>query len=97
MIDSVIASEMNREVQIVTKQWFDLAKSSPIQSSSLRDSLGFCLAMDFSLQLLQGKSNIPMDADETTALLIREMQHLWELLHDSHKPTDITPDIYNYY
>jgi hypothetical protein len=50
-----------------------------------------------SLQLLQGKSNIPTDADEMTELLIWEIQHLWELLHDSHRPTDVTPDIYNYY
>jgi hypothetical protein len=97
VIDFVIASEMNREVHIVTEQWFDLAKSAPIQSSSLRDSLGFCLATNFSLQLLQGKLNIPMDVDKTTALLIWEIQHLWELLHDSHRPTNITPDIYNYY
>jgi hypothetical protein len=95
--DIVIASEMNREVQIVTEQQFDLAKSAPIQLSSLRDSLGFYLAMDFSLQLVQGKLNIPTDVDETTALLIWEIQHLWELLHDSHRPTNITPNIYSYY
>ncbi len=95
--DIVIASEMNREVQIMTEQQFDLAKSAPIQLPSLRDSLGFCLATDFSLQLLQGKSNIPRYLDKTTALLIQEIQHLWELLHDSHRPTNITPDIYNYY
>jgi hypothetical protein len=41
VIDIVIASEMNREVQIVMEQQFNLAKSAPIQSSSLRDSLGF--------------------------------------------------------
>ncbi len=70
VIDIVIASEMNREIQIVMEQRFDLAKSTPIQSSSLRDSLSFCSATDFSLQLLQGKSNIPMDADKTTTLLI---------------------------
>jgi hypothetical protein len=73
VIDIVIASEMNREVQIVTEQQFDLAKSAPIQLSSLRGSLGFCLATDFSLQLLQGKSNIPTDADETMTLLIWEI------------------------
>jgi hypothetical protein len=76
LIDIVIASEMNREVQIVMEQWFDLAKSAPNQLSSLRDSLGFCLATDFSLQLLQGKSNMPMDVDEMMALLIWEIQHL---------------------
>jgi hypothetical protein len=97
VIDIEIASEMNREVQIVMEQRFDLAKSAPIQSSSLRDSLGICLATNFSLQLLQGKSNIPTDADKTTALLIWEIQHLWELLHNSHRPTNITPNIYNYY
>ncbi len=97
VINIVIAFEMNRELQIVMERWFDLAKSAPIQLSSLRDSLGFCLAKDISLQLLQGKSNIPMDADETTTLLIWEIQHLWELLHNSHRPTNITPDIYNYY
>jgi hypothetical protein len=79
------------------EQRFDLAKSAPIQLSSLRDSLGFCLATDFSLQLLQGKSNIPTDVDKMMALLVWEIQHLWELLHDSHRPTNITLDIYNYY
>ncbi len=96
VIDIVIASEMNREVQIVIERWFDPAKSAPIQSSSLRDSLGFCSATDFSLQLLQGKVNIPTDVDETTVLLIQEIQHLWELLHDSHRPVNITPNIYAY-
>jgi hypothetical protein len=75
----------------------DLAKNTPIQLSSLRDSLGFCSATDFSLQLLQGKLNIPTDVDGMTALLIWKIQHLWELLHDSHRPTNITPNIYNYY
>jgi hypothetical protein len=38
-----------------------------------------------------------MDVDETRVLLIREIQHLWKRLHKSYKPTNITPDIYNYY
>jgi hypothetical protein len=71
VIDIMVASKMNREVQIVTEQQFDLAKSAPIQSSSLRESLGFCSSTEFSLQLLQGKANIPKDMDKMTVLLIR--------------------------
>ncbi len=78
VIDIMVASKMNKEVQIITEQWFDLAKSAPIQSSSLKESLGFCLSTEFSLQLLQGKANIPADVDEMMVLLIWEIQHLWK-------------------
>jgi hypothetical protein len=55
------------------------------------------LSTEFSLQLLQGKANIPKDVDKTMVLLIWEIHNLWELLHDSHKSTNITLNIYNYY
>jgi hypothetical protein len=35
VIDIIITEEMKREIQVVTKQWFDLLMSVPITISSL--------------------------------------------------------------
>ncbi len=53
---------------------FELTNSAPINSSSLRQSVGFCSTNAFAKELLQGKVAIPTDIDKATTKLIKEMQ-----------------------
>ncbi len=88
---------MNREIQQVTEKRFDLARSAPIINSSLRHLIGYNSDMKFARDLLQRKTPIPLDVDETTAELINEMCNLWSRLQPTHEPVEITPAIYKYY
>ncbi len=97
VVDIVEAGAMNKEIQRVTERRFDLARSAPVTTSSLRQLVGYCASTQFAKYLLQGKVPIPPDMDDTTAKLIEEMQRLWTRLHSSHGQVDITPSIYNYY
>jgi hypothetical protein len=91
------ASAMNRKIQQVTEKRFDLARSAPVTSSSLRNIVGYNADTMFARDLLQQKVPIPPDVDEITAELIEEMCNLWTRLHSTHEPVDITPAIYKYY
>ena len=97
IIDISEASAMNREIQQVTEKRFDLARSAPITNSSLRHLIGYNSDTKFARDLLQRKTPIPLDVDETTAELINEMCNLWSRLQPTHEPVEITPAIYKYY
>jgi hypothetical protein len=96
VVNIVKAGAMNAEIQWVTERRFDLARSAPVTTSSLRQLVGYCASTQFAKDLLQGKVPIPPDVDSTTAELIKEMQHLWTCLNPSHGQVDITPSIYRY-
>ena len=97
VVDILEAAAMNTEIQQVTEKRFDLAKSAPVTSSSLRHLVGYNADTAFALDLLQRKVPIPSDVDDITAESINEMCRLWTRLHPNHRPIDITPAIYKYY
>jgi hypothetical protein len=68
---------MNTEIQRVIETRFELKKSAPIQTSSLRQLVGFCALTTYAKDLHQGELAIPTDIDEATTELILEMQQLW--------------------
>jgi hypothetical protein len=74
VIDILKTSAMNAEIQRITKKWFELANSAPIQNSLLWQLVGFCALSNFAKELLQGKCAIPTDTDNLTTELIQEMQ-----------------------
>ncbi len=96
-VDILEALTMNKEIQHVTEERFDLARSAPVMSSSLHNLIGYNADTAFAKDLIQRKVPIPLDVDVITAELINEMCHLWKRLHSSHGPVDITPAIYKYY
>ncbi len=93
-MDILEASAMTKEIQVVTEKRFDLARSAPATSSSLRNLIGYNADTPFAKYLLRCKVPIPPDVDKSTAELIEEMCCLWARLHPSHGPVDITPSIY---
>jgi hypothetical protein len=97
VVNIVKAGTMNAEIQRVTERRFDLVRSAPVTTSSLRQLVGYCASTQFAKDLLQGKVPIPPDVDSTTAKLIKEMQRLWTCLNPSHGQVDITSSIYCYY
>jgi hypothetical protein len=97
VVNIVEAGAMKAEIQQVTERRFNLARSAPVTTSSLRQLVGFCASTQFARDLLQGKVPIPPDVDSTIAKLIKEMQRLWTRLNPSHGQVDITPSIYHFY
>jgi hypothetical protein len=81
VVDILEASAMTKEIQVVTEKKFDLARSAPSTSSSLRNLIGHNADTPFAKDLLQRKVPIPPDVDETTAELIEEMCCPWACLH----------------
>ncbi len=71
---------MVREIQSVTEKRFKLADSTPVNKLSLCHSVGFCTSTDYAKDLLQGKILIPFDLDDTTTILVEEVQHLYAKL-----------------
>jgi hypothetical protein len=65
---------MVQEIQEITEKWFKLANSAPINTSSLRQSVGFCASTEFAINLLQQKIPIPGELDNYIVMLIEEMQ-----------------------
>jgi hypothetical protein len=69
---------MVQEIQDVTERRFEfLTNSAPINTSSLRHSIGFCASTEYAKDLLQQKIPIPRELDEHTIKLIEEMQCLY--------------------
>jgi hypothetical protein len=97
VIDILKASAINAEIQRVTEKRFELANSTPIQHSSLRQLVGFCTLTTYAKELLQGKLAIPTDIDEAMIELIQEMQQLWMRMRPFHGHTEIMPEVYKYY
>jgi hypothetical protein len=73
IVDILKALAMNKEIQKVTENWFDLAQSMPATSSSLRNLVSYNADMTFAKDLLQHNVPIPPDVDTITADLIEEM------------------------
>jgi hypothetical protein len=88
---------MNAEIQRVTEKRFELANSTPIQHSLLRQLVGCCASTTYAKELLQGKLAIPTDIDEATTELIQEMKRLWTRIRPFHGHTKIMPEVYKYY
>jgi hypothetical protein len=68
------AGAMNKEIQRVMERRFNLARSTPVTKSSLRQLVGYSASTQFSKDLLQGAVPISPDVDDITAKLIKEMQ-----------------------
>jgi hypothetical protein len=84
VVDIVETKEMNAEIQRVMEQRFDLSMSASITMSSLREKLGFLSDIKFATNLLSGNVKIPDDVDNVTAMILREMIHLFQTLHSEH-------------
>jgi hypothetical protein len=97
VVDILEALAMNKEIQQVMEKRFNLARSAPVMSSSLRNLIDYNADTAFARDLLQHKVPIPLDVDVITAESIDEMCHLWTCLHSSHGSVDITQAIYKYY
>lgn len=69
---------MCEEIQNVTEQRFALAESAPVTHSSLQQEVGFLADTEFALALVTGSTPIPADIDQSTTLVIEEMQRLWK-------------------
>jgi hypothetical protein len=97
VMDILKASAMNKEIHKVTEKQFDLAQSTPVTSSSLRNLIGYNADMTLAKDLLQRKVSTPPDVDTITAELIEEMCCLWAHLRLFHGRVESTPAIYKYY
>jgi hypothetical protein len=49
------AGAMNKEIHWVAERRFDLARSAPVTTRSLRQLVGYCTSTQFAKDLLQGK------------------------------------------
>jgi hypothetical protein len=85
VVDIVETKEMNAIIQRVTEQRFDLSMSASITMSSLGDKLGFLSDTKFATNLLSGNVEIPNDIDDVTAMILREIIHLFQTLHSEHQ------------
>jgi len=97
VVDITTTEEMNREIQNVTEQRFDLSMSAPITMSSLRTRLGFLSDTDFANSLLGGNIHITWDVVDVTATVFDEIICLFGLLREGHRVVDITADHFRYY
>ncbi len=97
VIDIMETEEMNKEIQVVMKQWFDLSMSPPITMSSLCSKLGFLSDTDFAISLLKGEVHIPDDVDDVTMTVIEEIIHLFTTLQDNHAAITLGEDQFWYY
>jgi hypothetical protein len=93
-IDILEEGAMVREIQEVTERQFELANRTPINTSSLRHSVGFYASTEYAKDLLQQKIPIPRKLNEHTIMLIKEMQCLYARLQPLHSPTMVTSAIY---
>jgi hypothetical protein len=73
VVDIYEAEEMNRVIQVTTKKRLDLSMSAPITMTSLLEHLGFLFDTDFAISMLRGEVHIPLDVDNTTTIVIKEI------------------------
>jgi hypothetical protein len=70
VVDILDLDGMNKEIQTVTEQWFDLSMSALITMSSLRSRLGFFSNTNFAVSLRAGDFHIPRDVNNVTATIL---------------------------
>jgi hypothetical protein len=80
VVDITDTKEMNKEIQQVTEQRFDLSMSVPITMSLLQEKLGFLSDTKCANNLLSGEVDIPDDVNNVTAMILREICHLFRTL-----------------
>ncbi len=88
---------MNKEIQVVTEQRFNLSMSAPITMSSLRSQLGFLSDADFAASLLAGEVHIPWDVNKLTAMILEEVICLFQLLQEGHSVVTLGDKQFQYY
>jgi hypothetical protein len=82
---------------MVMGQWFDLSMSALITMSSLRYQLGFLSDTDFATSLIAGEVHIPWDVDNVTAMILREVIRLFQLLKEGHSVVTWGDEQFRYY
>ena len=89
---------MNKEIQVVTEQRFNLSMSAPITMSSLRSWLSFLSDTDFAASLLVGEVHIPWDVEDVTAMILREVIcSFFKLLQEGHSVVTLGDKQFRYY
>ncbi len=88
---------MNKEIQTVMEQQFDLSMSALITMSSLRSRLGFLSDINFAASLLAGEVHITWDVDNVTAMILREVNRLFQLLQEGHSVVTLGDKQFRYY
>ncbi len=88
---------MNKEIQMVMEQRFDLSMSAPITMLSLRSRLGFLSNTDFATSLLAGEVHIPWDINNVTAMIPGEVIRLFQLLQEGHSVVTLSDKQFQYY
>ncbi len=83
-VDILDTDAMNKEIQTITEQRFDLSMSTPITMSSLRSRLGFLSNTDFATSLLAREVHIPWGINDVTAMILGEVIRLFQLLQEGH-------------
>jgi hypothetical protein len=97
MVDILDTDAMNKEIQMVMEQRFNLSMSGPITMSSLRSRLGFLSDTDFATSLLTGEVHIPLDVDNVTAMILGEVIRLFQLLQEGHSVVSLGDKQFQYY
>ena len=76
VVDIENKKEMNTEIQEVAEKQFGQAYSTKITLSSLQQKMGYLSDTDFSKKLLDGIVDIPDDVDNSTVLVLEEIDRL---------------------
>ncbi len=97
IVDIYETEAMNKEIQVITEQRFDLSTSAPITMTSLREWLGFLSDTEFAMQMLRGKVHIPSDVDATTTLVLEKIIRLFDTLHEGHIEITLGAEEFKYY
>ncbi len=97
VVDIVETKEMNAEIQQVMEQRFDLSMSASITMLSLQEKLGFLSDTELATNLLSGDIEIPDDIDDVTAMILREIIHLFQALHSEHQEITLGEEQFQYY
>ncbi len=71
--------------------------SAPITVSLLRGKLGFLLDTEFANNLLRGNVEIPDNVDDVTAMILREICHLFQTLQSDQSEITLGEDQFRYY
>jgi hypothetical protein len=88
---------MNKEIQAVTEQQFNLSMSAPITMSSPRSWLGILSDTGFAISLLAGEVHIPWDVEDVTAIILWEVICLFQLLQEGHSVVTLGDEQFQYY
>jgi hypothetical protein len=96
-VDILDTDVMNKEIQMVMEQWFDLLMSAPITMSSLRSWLSFLSNTDFATSLLAGEVHIPWYVNDVTAMILGDVIRHFQLLQEGHSIVTLGDKQFRYY